>query len=114
MGDADQEAGLMATDHTPLTVGEQGWYCQFGKHYPARVLANDVRQTFGAIDALVAWQEFPTNQHEHVARLVQHEGWVRNPVTNGHWVSDAEYREARAKELRDAIAVAQKELEAVF
>lgn len=69
----------------PLRIGEHGYYTEFGETWPARVVADDIIQTFGAIDVLLAVTKWPG--HECIVRLTER----ANSCTGGRWLSNEEF-----------------------
>jgi hypothetical protein len=74
-----------------LQVGETGYYRLFGEYYPARVVANDIRQCFGAVDEIIVytkdgWREVSTRTTR---------GY--NSVDGGSWVTPERYEEVRVE-----------------
>lgn len=75
------------TDDQPLPVGATGFIFDHGNYWPARVICNDLMQTFGPIDAIVAYRKHA--DHEHTVRLVRY----ACPCTGLYWVSTDQYKD---------------------
>jgi hypothetical protein len=80
-----------------LQVGQTGYYRLFGEYYPARVVANDIRQTGGAVDEIIVYTKW--GYHEFSARTTR--GY--NSVDGGSWVTPERYEEVRAERRARAI-----------
>lgn len=82
-----------------LQVGETGYYCLFGEYYPARVVANDIRQCFGPVDEIIVYTKHGWRD------VVTRTSGGCNSVDGGSWVTAERYeavrRERRARALED-------------
>lgn len=81
-----------------LVVGQRGYFREFGKTYPARVVAVGIVQTFGPIDNVIAYTE--NGYSEHIDRLV---GRSR-AGTSGHWIDAEDYAQERRAQLAEQMA----------
>jgi len=97
----------MATAPDMLMVGERGYYREFGETWPARVVANDIIQTFGPIDALLAVTKWPG--YECIVRLVRR----CNSTTGGYWVSYEQFEAEEKASIAHALEALQKRAEAL-
>jgi hypothetical protein len=87
-----------ADELPPLTVGEIGYIFDHGDYWPARVLANDVLQTFGNIDAIVAYQKTgKVAGHEFTVRLTNR--W--DSCSGLRWVSANIYANRQLQEIKE-------------
>jgi hypothetical protein len=87
------------SEETRLQVGETGYYLIHDYYYPARVIANDIRQCFGPVDEVIVYTKH--GWREVVTRTTS----GTNSCDGGHWVAAEEYEavrvERRARALED-------------
>lgn len=112
-GDEAGSSGIGTADaprvqERKLEVGERGYVFDHGYYWPARVLANDVIQTFGPIDCIIAYEKVgEVAGHEFTTRMA---GRV-NSCTGLRWVSNGKYAEIeRAAIAKEREALAGREL----